>query len=49
MTVDRVPEMLDFYGPDTMFLIGGDLLKARAALAEATRAFTRRVAEHGHG
>jgi ribulose-bisphosphate carboxylase large chain len=49
MTVDRVPEMLDFYGPDTMFLIGGDLLKARDGLAEAARAFTRRVAEHGRG
>jgi ribulose-bisphosphate carboxylase large chain len=46
MTVDRVPEMLEFYGPDTMFLIGGDLLKARDKLAAVTRTFTRRVAEH---
>src|SRR6202040_2651422 len=23
MTLDRVPEMLDFYGPDAMLLIGG--------------------------
>ncbi|MGO8779929.1 MAG: RuBisCO large subunit C-terminal-like domain-containing protein, partial [Rhodomicrobium sp.] len=28
MTLDRVPELLDFYGPDTMLLIGGSLLAA---------------------
>src|SRR5262249_21749973 len=28
MTLDRVPELLDFYGPDTMLLIGGSLLSA---------------------
>jgi hypothetical protein len=32
MTLDRVPEMLDFYGPDAMLLIGGSLLAgARSA------------------
>jgi ribulose-bisphosphate carboxylase large chain len=46
MTLDRVPEMLDFYGPDAMLLIGGSLLAARERLTEATAAFTRAVAQH---
>ncbi|MGE3933515.1 MAG: RuBisCO large subunit C-terminal-like domain-containing protein [Rhodospirillaceae bacterium] len=49
MTLDRVDEMLDFYGPDTMLLIGGDLLSARERLTEAATAFTRRVAGHRYG
>jgi ribulose-bisphosphate carboxylase large chain len=48
MTLDRVPEMLDFYGPDAMLLIGGSLLAARERLAEETAAFTRAVARHSH-
>jgi ribulose-bisphosphate carboxylase large chain len=48
MTVERVPEMLDFYGPDAMLLIGGSLLAARERLAEETAAFTRAVAQHGY-
>ncbi len=48
MTVARVPEMLDFYGPDTLLLIGGALLAAPPArLAEETAAFVRVVAEDG--
>jgi ribulose-bisphosphate carboxylase large chain len=46
MTLDRVPEMLDFYGRDVMLLIGSGLLAAGDRLAEETRAFTRRVASH---
>lgn len=38
MTLQRVPEMLDFYGSDVMVLIGGALLMAREAIArEAAR------------
>lgn len=48
MTLDRIDEILDFYGQDTMLLIGGNLLAARERLAEETRAFTRRVAGHGN-
>ena len=48
MTVQRVPELLDFYGPDAMLLIGGNLLSARAQLTEATAAFTRAVAAHAY-
>jgi ribulose-bisphosphate carboxylase large chain len=44
MPLARVPEMLDFYGPDTILLIGGGLLAARERLAEEARAFVRRVA-----
>ncbi len=46
MTLARVPELLDFYGEDTMLLIGGSLLGARDRLTEATRAFTHQVASH---
>jgi ribulose-bisphosphate carboxylase large chain len=46
MTLDRVPELLDFYGPDTMLLIGGSLLAARERLTEETVAFIHLVAQH---
>ena len=42
MTLARVPEMLEFYGPDTMLLIGGSLLGARAA-GRGVREFPRAV------
>ncbi len=43
MTVDRVPEMLDFYGPDVILLIGGGLLSAGAELEARARQFVARV------
>jgi ribulose-bisphosphate carboxylase large chain len=46
MTPERAPEMLDFYGPNVMLLIGGGLLAARERLTEATAAFTRSVQQH---
>jgi ribulose-bisphosphate carboxylase large chain len=46
MTLARVGEILDFYGAETMVLIGGSLLEARERLAEETAAFTRAVATH---
>jgi ribulose-bisphosphate carboxylase large chain len=46
MALERVPEMLDFYGPDAMLLIGGSLLAAGERLTEETAAFTRAVAHH---
>jgi ribulose-bisphosphate carboxylase large chain len=49
MTRDRVPEMLDFYGPDIMLLIGGALLEAGARLVEATAAFVAEVQRYRHG
>lgn len=39
MTVERVPELVRFYGADVMLLIGGSLLRAGDALAERTREF----------
>lgn len=48
MTLDRVPELLDFYGPDAMLLIGGSLLAARERLTEETAAFTTAVAQHSY-
>jgi ribulose-bisphosphate carboxylase large chain len=47
MRIERVDEMLDFYGKDTMLLIGGDLLTARDALLERTRAYVAKVAAYG--
>ncbi len=48
ITLNRVPELLDFYGPDTMLLIGGNLLLARDRIAEESAAFARAVASHGN-
>jgi ribulose-bisphosphate carboxylase large chain len=45
MTVERVPEMLSGYGPDTMLLIGGGLLSAGDRLLDKSREFVRTVAE----
>ncbi len=39
MTVERVPELLGFYGTDVMLLIGGSLLLAGDRLLERARAF----------
>ena len=46
MTIERVPEILDFFGTDVMLLLGGSLLEARERLTEATAAFTAAVARH---
>ena len=48
MTLDRVPEMLSFYGPDVMLLIGGGLLSAGERLTEETAAFAQAVREYSH-
>jgi ribulose-bisphosphate carboxylase large chain len=44
MLLERVEELLTFYGPDTMLLIGGNLLIERDAILERTKAFVERVA-----
>jgi ribulose-bisphosphate carboxylase large chain len=49
MTLERVPELLDFYGPDTMLLIGGSLLSAKDRLTEEAATFAARVARHFEG
>lgn len=49
MRLERTKEILDFYGEDTMLLIGGDLLMARDRIAEETERFTRAVADHVPG
>jgi ribulose-bisphosphate carboxylase large chain len=46
MTIERTAEILDFYGPDTMLLIGGNLLMAREQVTEAAERFARAVADH---
>jgi ribulose-bisphosphate carboxylase large chain len=46
ITLGRVPELLDFYGPETMLLLGGSLLAARERLTEEAAAFVRSVAQH---
>jgi ribulose-bisphosphate carboxylase large chain len=43
MTLARVPEILDFYGPETMLLIGGSLLDAKQRLTEETARFVAAV------
>jgi len=43
MKMDRIEELLDFYGADTMLLIGGNLLVDRERVLERTREFVERV------
>jgi ribulose-bisphosphate carboxylase large chain len=43
LSVERVPEVVRFYGRDTMLLIGGSLLAAGDALPARTRAFVELV------
>ncbi len=46
MTLQRTPEILDFYGPDTMLLIGGNLLQAGERIPDEAANFVRAVADH---
>lgn len=48
MTTERTAEMLSFYGPDVMLLIGGNLLAAKDRLVEATARFVAAVEEFRH-
>jgi len=48
MSVDRVDEMLDDYGCDTMLLIGGNLLAAGDAMPQRAAQFAARVASAAH-
>ena len=43
ITMDRVPELCDFYGPDVIFLMGGGLAGAGDDLEENCRTFRRLV------
>lgn len=43
MTLARVPELLDFYGPEVILLIGGDLFKAGPDLVATCRKFREQV------
>lgn len=47
MQVDRVQEMIDFYGDDTILLIGGSLYMAGDALLERSRTFVQNVHRTG--
>jgi ribulose-bisphosphate carboxylase large chain len=49
MTLERVPEILDFYGPDSMLLVGGNLLEAQDRMTDAAAAFVDQVKRHAHG
>ena len=42
--VDRVTELLTFYGPDCILLIGGNLYEAGDALFDRTKALVDEVA-----
>jgi ribulose-bisphosphate carboxylase large chain len=47
ITLNRVTELLDFYGADTMLLIGGNLLLAGDRITAESAAFAKAVAQHG--
>ena len=46
MTLERTTEILDFYGPDTMLLIGGALLLAGDQITAEVARFTQAVRSH---
>ena len=46
MELARVPELLDFFGPDVMLLIGGSLLLARDRIPQEGAAFHHAVATY---
>ena len=46
MTLDRVAEMLEFYGQDVIVLVGGGLLSAGPRITQETAAFVDAVARH---
>jgi ribulose-bisphosphate carboxylase large chain len=46
MRMDRIEELLEFYGPDSMLLIGGNLLIEQDRVLERTHEFVKRVAAH---
>ena len=43
MTLERVPEMLELYGQDLIFLIGGGLHRQSPDLVESSRYFRNLV------
>jgi ribulose-bisphosphate carboxylase large chain len=43
MSLERIPEMLDFYGADVMLLIGGSLLATRERITEETARYAEAV------
>lgn len=49
MTVDRAKEIVEFYGSDTMLLIGGNLLMAKERITEETEHFVRAVGQYSLG
>ena len=46
LSLQRIGEVLDFYGPDTMLLIGGSLLMAGEQVTAEAERFVRQVADH---
>jgi ribulose-bisphosphate carboxylase large chain len=45
MTLQRIPEMLDVYGHDVIFLVGGGLHRHGPDLVENTRYFSQMVSQ----
>lgn len=43
MVLERIPEMLDFFGTDVMLLIGGSLLSTRERITEETARYVEAV------
>jgi ribulose-bisphosphate carboxylase large chain len=46
MLLERIPEMLDFFGTDVMLLIGGSLLSMRERITEETARYVEAVRAH---
>lgn len=46
VTEKRLPELLDIYGSDTMFLVGGDMFRRGPDLTANMKAFVELLAQH---
>jgi ribulose-bisphosphate carboxylase large chain len=47
MVLERIGEMLDFFGTDVMLLVGGSLLSTRERITEETARYVDAVRRHG--
>ncbi len=45
MSLQRIPELLEFYGNEVIFLVGGDLLRDRAEIEKNCELYRKMVAK----
>jgi ribulose-bisphosphate carboxylase large chain len=45
MSLQRIPELLEFYGNEVIFLVGGDLLRNGAEIEKNCERYRKMVAD----